>query len=1276
MQKLKVPLNMSVNWRWIKLIVPLLVTTVLLVAVGIGSMDILSSIRAFIGGESRYSRAQQNAVQNIIQYAMSHDERDYQRFLDHIAVPLGDGSARLALEQSDPNLGEARRGFLIGRNHEDDINGVIRLYRNFRNVSYMREAISIWTEADSYVNELNAEANRLHTLNLRHFDDASLQASLARIKHINSKLNSLEDAFSLRLEDGARKIQYILILAMLGIATTLILIGGFFSRFNLIRSDKLNKILGVSQERLNLAMRGTSDGLWDWDISGKSVYYSPRLKELLELRTDVSLYEPHHFLESIYPQDRDSARAAMKKYLRDQSSYDVEYRILTQSGKLRWVRSRAQSALNATGEPVRMAGSVTDITERKQAALELQRTNRALQMLSRCNESVTRAENEYDLLVQLCRTAVDIGGYFLAWVGFSQDDEVNTITLAATASSHDEPDYLAVIKQSWSKHEQNGQGPAGQAIRSGAPLVVENVMQYRGLAPHSSDAQRHNDHRAIYLPLRDKGSTFGVLALYSIDTLSVSTDETKLLQELADDLAFGIAKIRAEEEQRQIQSAVLRIAAGVSASTGAEFFKQLACNMTEALGASAGFVGRFLPGEPLTAHIIAGVIEGVLIENVDCLIDGSPCEKLLTTDSFIVLEKVAMRFRLSPSLGTLDAQAYVGCRLVNSAGQPVGMIVVLFKEALKKSDFITNTFRIFAARAAAEMEHQETDARIHHQASLLDKAQDAIVVCGMDKIILFWNKSAERLYGWTQDEVLGHTIKDLLSDDPDSFIHAINRVTDIGEWSGEMTKRRKDGSILTVESRWTLITDDDGQPRSILAIDTDVTQRKVAEKEIQHLAFYDPLTLLPNRLLLMDRLQQALVTNARSHTMGGLLFIDLDNFKTINDTLGHDTGDLLLIQVALRLSSSVRAGDTVARLGGDEFVVILFGLDEDLAVAIDQVKLVGKKILTSLGEPYDIAGIEHHSTSSIGVTLFNNRDDSVSELLKRADLAMYQAKASGRNTMRFFDPEMQAKLTVRAALEADLRSALRRQEFYLCYQPQMDIDGNMTGVEALVRWQHPQHGLISPVDFIPLAEDTGLIMPLGQWVLETACAQLAAWAIRAETAQLNIAVNVSVRQFRHPDFVDQVMAILLQNGADPHRLKLELTESLMVNDMEETITKMAALKAKGVSFSLDDFGTGYSSLSYLKRLPLDQLKIDQSFVKDILIDPNDAAIARTIIALAKSLALEVIAEGVETEAQRCFLARHGCHAYQGYLFSRPLPIKQLEEFIQRNIDASSLEIFT
>ena len=475
----------------------------------------------------------------------------------------------------------------------------------------------------------------------------------------------------------------------------------------------------------------------------------------------------------------------------------------------------------------------------------------------------------------------------------------------------------------------------------------------------------------------------------------------------------------------------------------------------------------------------------------------------------------------------------------------------------------------------------------------------------------------------------------------------------------EMQRVTHDGQPIWVSISGEPIFDAEGRFTGYRGVARDITERKLAEAQIQRLAFYDELTGLPNRRLLMDRLERAVASSTREGCHGALLFLDLDNFKGINDTLGHEWGDRLLVQVGARVSACVRATDTVARLGGDEFVVVIEGLHAEEAEAAAEAEAVAQKVLAALNQPYQIEGCEMHSTPSIGIALFRDAQQPVQELLKRADLAMYQAKAQGRNMLCFFDPAMQAAASARSALEGDIRLGLARAEFLLHYQPVVDATGQLLGAEALVRWNHPQRGMVSPADFIPLAEQTGLILPLGRQVLAMACHQLALWAADPARAGWTLAVNVSAQEFRQSEFVQDVLAVLRDSGADARRLKLELTESLLLHDVEDSILKMQALRTLGVGFSLDDFGTGYSSLSYLKRLPLDQLKIDQSFVRDVLTDPNDAAIACTIITLAHSLALDVVAEGVETEGQRAFLLRNGCQRFQGYLFGRPGPAAQL-----------------
>jgi diguanylate cyclase (GGDEF)-like protein/PAS domain S-box-containing protein len=575
------------------------------------------------------------------------------------------------------------------------------------------------------------------------------------------------------------------------------------------------------------------------------------------------------------------------------------------------------------------------------------------------------------------------------------------------------------------------------------------------------------------------------------------------------------------------------------------------------------------------------------------------------------------------------------------------------------SIYFRNITEAISSRRKLASAHQ----RLSEQAELLDKAQDAIIVVDMDNRIVYWNKGAERLYGWTTDDVNGRIAADLFGDASDTVPSIAESVLAHGEWKSELSHSRRDGVWVTVESRCTLVRADDGSPRAILAINTDITDRKVAEAKIEHLAFHDVLTDLPNRLLLRERLGESLAAAMRQGTPGALLSIDLDDFKTLNDTLGHATGDLLLQQVAGRLRSCVRTGDTVARIGGDEFAVMLEFEGNDASATTAQVTAVARAILKAFVAPHKLGDYECTSTAGIGITFFPEPADSVDDLLKRAELAMYCAKAQGRNAMCFFDSSMQTLVGSRAALVADLRRALHERQFALHYQPQVDRNGRVTGSEALLRWHHPQRGTVPPNEFIPLAEEAGLIIEVGRWVLETACAQIAAWSTRPEMEALSVAVNVSVRQFVDSNFVNLVLDVLRESGANPNRLKLEITESSVMEKVDETIAKMTALKDHRVGFSLDDFGTGYSSLSQLKRLPLDQLKIDRSFVNDVLTDETDASIARTIITLGQNLNLSVIAEGVETHAQREFLERAGCHNYQGYLFSRALCSGEFEAFV-------------
>lgn len=1017
-------------------------------------------------------------------------------------------------------------------------------------------------------------------------------------------------------------------------------------------SKEAHETMRSLETRLTKTLESITDAFFTLDRGWRFTYINREAERLFA--------RPRHALlgKVIWEELRETVGSRFhREYLRavrENCTVVVEdFSILLQ----RWVEAHAYPSDEG------LAVHFRDITERKLATMESARINRALQLLSSCNQVAARAESEKQLTDEICRLIISVGGYRLAWIGYAEEDAFRSITPAAMAGGAEDVAYAGSLGLSWDEAAPGGQGPAGRTVRSGQASTIGNIEQDSAFSSWREAALQRGYRSGICLPLRNKSKTFGVLALYSAAEHACHPEEMKLLTELADNLAFYIESWRARERQRSMEAAVLKIAASVTAHTGTQFFEQLVRNLTEALGAHVGIVARLSDELPTHASTLVAYVDGRFRENFDYAVEGTPCERIAHESTWLISDKVTEHFPNAGMLAGLGARAYAGQRLDNSAGKPFALLFVLFREPIRQPDLVSSMLQIFAARAEAELERQEADTRIRDQAALLDKAQDAIIVRGLDQRVLFWNQSAVRVYGWTREEALGRSIDSLHFHDAALLRRLTDTLLEKGEWTGEVRHRRKDGTPLTVECRWTLVRDERGRPKSILAINTDITQRKADARKIYRLAFYDVLTGLPNRQLLNERVSHAIALSARGRNMSALLLIDLDNFKSLNDTLGHDKGDLLLKAAARRLAECVRQSDTVARFGGDEFMVLLEELGKEPAEAAARAEETSRHILQAFRQPFQTGGYQYQFTASLGVTLFDGSPISVEELLKQAELAMYQSKAAGRNTLYFFDPAMQARALARAAMEANLYQGIREKEFLLHYQPQLNAKGAVIGAEALIRWQRKER-MISPAEFIPLAEETGLIEPIGQWVLETACLQLASWTAAPETAALNLSINVSARQFHHPDFVSQVRSALDRSGADPLRLKLELTESMLISDVEETVNKMNALKRIGIGFSLDDFGTGYSSLSYLRRLPLDQLKIDQAFIRNMLVDKDDETIALSILTLGKNLGLNVIAEGVETHEQWAFLIRHGCDGCQGYLFSKPVPIHHFSVFLR------------
>ena len=644
----------------------------------------------------------------------------------------------------------------------------------------------------------------------------------------------------------------------------------------------------------------------------------------------------------------------------------------------------------------------------------------------------------------------------------------------------------------------------------------------------------------------------------------------------------------------------------------------------------------------LTATHLFGTVRSALVKR--------PFNKFVLKadqDNFYLFQR---QTRLSSESQTCELQ------LVKADGSP--FLARLEAIAIKNEDN-EPVLRLVLSNIT-ERKRAEDDVRI---AAVAFASQNGMLITDAQGVILRVNPAFIRLTGYSAEEAIGQRMSLLKSGHQDQKFYKTmwEGLREKGYWTGVMWNKRKNGEIYAEMLNITAVSTPERGVTHYVGNFSDITQDKEAEAEIHRLAYYDALTKLPNRRLLYDRLGQALTTSARTGLFGAIFFIDVDHFKLLNDTYGHVAGDQLLFEMAQRLQATVREGDTVARQGGDEFVMLVEGISPEPDASAALAKQLGDKLRAAFDKPFILNGHDYQCQLSMGVSLFLGHC-SVEDMIKQADLALYLAKKAGRNTLRFYDPAMQAALDLRSALEAELQQALPLNQLRLHYQPQVDVTRRMIGMEALLRWQHPQRGLVQPNNFIPLAEETGLILPIGQWVLQTACAQLASWAANAQTCRLKMAVNVSARQFRQPNFVAKVQAALEVSGANPALLKLELTESLVLDDVEDSIEKMLAIKQLGVRFSMDDFGTGYSSLSYLAQLPLDQLKIDQSFVRNLPGKARDETIVRAIITLGHGLAMNVIAEGVETQEQLDFLVAHGCQAFQGYLFARPLPIEALTYF--------------
>jgi len=1010
----------------------------------------------------------------------------------------------------------------------------------------------------------------------------------------------------------------------------------------------------ISAGRRELALDEVGFHIWESDLLTGAITRVPyALAVQLGYRAEDAPNSVHHARSIVHPDDLAQLAKAMRAHRRG-AAYGrlCEFRLRDRNGSWIWYAMHGRVvAANGDAGAQRLVGVIFCIQAQKQKDARQEALTRALKLLNECGSVLIRSDNESAFLQAVCRLAVETGGYLMAWVGFAEHDPERSVSCSAQSGYED--GYLDGIKVTWSDAD-TGQGPIGTAIKTGSTVVNNDYQANPNMAPWRDAATARGYRSSIALPLLLDGRPFGVFSIYAADACAFSATEVVLLEELASNIAYGVQALRTRVEREQ---------AGIALK------KENEKNLALLRGASDGI------------HILDA--EGYVVEASDsfCAMLDYPRSEVIGmhVSRWDAVHARGELLRLIRQQLDNPSRTQFETRHRRRDGSVLEVEISGFAIELGGRPVLFNSSRDVTDRKRAEQRLREQQRQLvkneRQYRELLRNLRTGIVVHRPDTSIAFSNPRAAALLGSTEDQLRGRTAAERdweFIDDREQVLpcadYPVNRViASLKPIEGQVLGIRRAASTV-----WLLVNafpefDADGRLKQVVVNFDDITARKEAEEQIHSLAFFDALSGLPNRRLFMDRLNSALSLSARSGRFGALLFIDLDKFKTVNDVLGHDLGDLLLVEVAARITSCVRDADTVARLGGDEFVVILVDLDEQQEIASQKTAHVAEKIRACLAMPYQLKGTERHSSSSIGAAVFRGTGESPDVLLRQADIAMYKAKDAGRNAIRFFNPEMQRAVEAHAAIEGELHHAIARGQLRLYYQVQVDSDLRAVGAEALIRWQHPERGLVSPLQFIPIAEESSLIVDIGNWVLETACRQLAEWARAEATRHLTLSVNVSARQFRQPDFVENLGALLRRYRIAPFRLKLELTESVVLNDVEAVAAMMHALKGLGVGLSMDDFGTGYSSLSYLKQLPLDQIKIDQSFVRDITADVNDAVMVKTIIDLARNFRLHVIAEGVETESQFSFLKRNDCMAYQGYLFGHPLPLDAFDVLLNRSL---------
>ncbi|WP_127478565.1 EAL domain-containing protein [Sulfurivermis fontis] len=856
--------------------------------------------------------------------------------------------------------------------------------------------------------------------------------------------------------------------------------------------------------------------------------------------------------------------------------------------------------------------------------------------LSHTNTAIVRSQSLDELLPRICTIAVENSGLSAAWIGFADEQ----MQIRPVASANMPEDYLANLHISLDPALPQGQGPTATAMRKGEHYLCNDFLHDPHTAAWHERARAAGFLASAAFPLRREGQVIGSLNLYGGEANLFSADLVHLLDEMALDISFALDNFLREERRHQAEQALER--------SNHELNKR--------------------------------------VKEMRCLLDTSEIIAQHDLSLEEMLQQIAAR--IPPALQyaeqawariTLNDRNYgVGGHGNGPAitapimhnGHSIGAIEAGYLQvpvAVADHPFLAeehSLLGLLAAQIGRLFGQRQADEQLQLAALVFDNSRELIVITDAEERIISVNRAFTKVTGYEADEVIGKHIRTIKSGRQDQPFYAAmwQAINETGYWQGELWNRRKSGELYPALASISAVHDTQGKVSKYISVSTDITAYKQAEERIRYLAYYDPLTELPNRTLLRDRGEQILSKSERAHTAAAFLFLDLDHFKTINDSLGHLRGDTLLQEATQRIRAALRHTDTVGRLGGDEFLIVLGHTDATNAAH------VARNLLMRLGQPFVIDGHTLNITASIGIAIYPNDGADFDDLMKSSDIAMYKAKELGRNRYHFFTPELNEAAMERLTLESALRTALEQNQLSLNYQPQIDLaSGKVIGVEALLRWRHPQMGFISPAKFIPIAEESGLISQLGTWVLQESCRQNKAWQ-EAGLPPMVMAVNVSTRQFSLGDILAAVQHALHASDLQPEYLEVEITESLLAQDLENTLRVLEQLDRLGVQIAVDDFGTGYSSLAYLKRFPLHKLKLDQSFVRELENDADDRAIASGVVNLGHSLGLVVIAEGVETAAQLAILRRLGCDEIQGYLYSRPLPPEELASWLRQRSD--------